>query len=57
MPKYDYKCEECDKAMVVNHKHDYIAEVFCEKCNVKMIKQISKPTVVFKGKGFYSTDK
>jgi putative FmdB family regulatory protein len=55
MPVYEYRC---------NKGHDYEktesfsapAEQKCIVCGAKARRQISKPAVIFKGSGFYSTD-
>ena len=55
MPVYEYRCAK---------GHDYEkTEGFsaptaqkCIVCGAKATRQISRPTVIFKGSGFYSTD-
>ena len=57
MPIYDYKCPKCHK----NSEISYIwntqpIKYFCNNCNIELKKQVSKPSVHFKGTGFYETD-
>ncbi|MEO8458755.1 MAG: FmdB family zinc ribbon protein [Chloroflexota bacterium] len=55
MPVYEYRCAK---------GHDYEktegfsapTEQKCIVCGAKAKRQISKPAVIFKGSGFYSTD-
>lgn len=56
MPIYDYKCHNCER--VVERKksfYDTSAET-CSECSAEMTRQLSVPSVQFKGSGFYSTD-
>lgn len=60
MPLYDYKCEECHTAFTIVStiaKLNTLA-VTCEKCSSPNVKRIitTTPAVVYKTKGFYSTD-
>ncbi len=55
MPLYDYRCEG-------GHEYE-LSEGFhaptehpCPTCGRQSRRQISLPTVIFKGSGFYSTD-
>ena len=55
MPRYDYRCK-------AGHKYEK-QEPFgspvehpCEKCGKTALRQLSTPTVIFKGGGFYETD-
>jgi putative FmdB family regulatory protein len=55
MPVYEYRCSK---------GHDYemtqgfsaATEQKCIVCGAKAKRQISRPAVIFKGSGFYSTD-
>ena len=54
MPRYDYRCE-------AGHKYEKV-ESFgapavqpCERCGKEARRQLTPPTVVFKGPGFYAT--
>ena len=56
MPIFDYKCDSCDhiKECIVRNSEQ---EIFCEKCNDKMKRQLSTPAGFnFKGSGFSETD-
>ena len=55
MPRYDYRCQ-------AGHRYER-QEPFgsptehpCEKCGKTAQRQISAPTVIFKGDGWYKTD-
>ena len=56
MPKYDYACFQCDTQfeyeLSINHN-----KPFCDNCGYVMIQVYSAPGIVFKGSGFYKTDK
>ncbi len=55
MPTYDYKCPKCGKIDEIYCSHEEMPDLYhCE--NVPMIRQISKPSIHFKGTGFYETD-
>jgi putative FmdB family regulatory protein len=67
MPLYDYKCPVCGAVTEVRHKMDEEMEMFCKhqlsplfSCYdselIRMEKQVSVPSLVFKGSGFYETD-
>ncbi len=54
MPRYDYRCE-------AGHKYE-VQEPFgspssqaCPKCGKPAQRQLTPPTVIFKGSGFYKT--
>lgn len=56
MPRFDYQCVVCNEI----YKDIQIGideEPRFECCQMPMEKLYSAPAVVFKGKGFYSTDK
>lgn len=56
MPTYVYKCQVCSVRLEVQHSMD---DSFVESCvcGASMIRVLSPTTVMFKGSGFYSTDK
>lgn len=72
MPTYDYKCEKCGQTFEVFHsisaeplkRHSDIrkykvsgAKMILSECDGKVHRVISGGAgVIFKGKGFYSTD-
>lgn len=57
MPTYDYKCQKCgllkEDYQSKYHNHE---DIICGYCDISMKKQVSKPSVHFKGSGFYETD-
>jgi putative FmdB family regulatory protein len=58
MPFYDLKCEVCKKEVEVYVSTPDDKPELCEDCG-GTLKHVytSAPGIVFKGKGFYSTDK
>ncbi len=57
MPMYDYKCAKCGLNNELHHGWHDKPTVLCTYCNEPMAKVIAATPVVFKSKGFYSTDK
>lgn len=59
MPTYEYKCPACGATDEVNLKMDIVdlKAIFCTTDGTEMKRLFSVPGVVFKGTGFYSTDK
>ena len=58
MPTYVYQCNLCDKMVEVKRSY-YLGDVIepvCD-CGDIMHRVYEAPAVVYKGKGFYSTDK
>lgn len=55
MPVYEYKCS---KGHEYEKTESFSAptEQKCVTCGAKAKRKISRPTVIFKGSGFYSTD-
>jgi len=59
MPTYIYKCEikKCPSEIFeVIRSFTDSAEVKCPECNAIASRQITSPTVIYKGSGFYTTD-
>lgn len=59
MPTYEYRCLDCKEIFDVSG--DYVTllsyEPTCPKCHKNNIRKlIGKPTIIFKGNGFYKTD-
>ena len=56
MPIYSYKCNNCGKIFEKFEKSGSQNKVFCTDCNSEVLRIFSPVGIVFKGKGFYSTD-
>ena len=57
MPTYEYRCPSCGHALDVLHGMTDDPTVECPECGAACDRVISGGAgVVFKGKGFYSTD-
>jgi putative FmdB family regulatory protein len=56
MPIYEYRCPLCNTQMELELSMDHDL-VRCTDCGALANRIYSAPNVVFKGKGFYSTDK
>jgi len=56
MPMYEYRCPICNTQMELELSMDHDL-VRCTDCGAQANRIYSAPNVVFKGKGFYSTDK
>jgi len=60
MPTYIYKCQDCgkvtEKAGSYSEMLNYRAVcLYCRSRNMRKV--INKPEIIYKGSGFYSTDK
>jgi putative FmdB family regulatory protein len=56
MPRYEYKCADCNlNKEVVRSFSDADLVELCEKCNNPMNKVYNTFGIQFKGGGFYST--
>ena len=56
MPRYAYECFECGHAVEKLEGWDAPAQQPCSECSEQMQRIPSAPAIVFKGKGWYSTD-
>ena len=56
MPIYSYKCNNCGKIFEKFEKSGNLNKVFCNNCGSEALRIFSPVGIVFKGKGFYSTD-
>ena len=56
MPMYEYRCPICNTQMELELSMDHDL-VRCTSCGAQANRIYSAPDIVFKGKGFYSTDK
>ena len=58
VPRYDYKCDSCRKKYELQQSFSAEASHVCEKCGKgTATRLLSVPRIVFKGSGFYVTDK
>lgn len=58
MPAYDYKCLSCDRtATVISSIKEDKTIPTCHKCKSQMSRDYTFGSVLFRGDGFYSTDK
>lgn len=57
MPIYTYQCESCGVRFDQYQKFSDEPLTICPECNEVALRKIYQPVgIVFKGKGFYSTD-
>ena len=56
MPIYSYKCNNCGKIFEKFENIGGLNKIFCTDCNSEALRIFSPVGIVFKGKGFYSTD-
>jgi len=60
MPTYNYTCKTCGHNFDLTGTYDFFDfyKVICPKCEgTNVIKNISAPQIIYKGKGFYTNDK
>lgn len=54
MPRYSYKCKECDFSFEKRENYNNNETINCENCNeLSAIRQFSPPLIIFKGDGWY----
>lgn len=57
MPIYTYRCENCGIQFDQQQKFSDDPLKLCPECNEEALRKVYLPVgIVFKGKGFYSTD-
>jgi putative FmdB family regulatory protein len=57
MPTYEYICKTCGKSFERHlHFSDDIDHVTCPLGHVNTKRVFARPSIVFKGSGFYTTD-
>ena len=56
MPVYAYRCDKCDVTRDVSHDMHVDKLVVCDQGH-GMTKQFAAVPTIFKGSGFYKTDK
>ncbi|MDO9108521.1 MAG: zinc ribbon domain-containing protein [Coriobacteriia bacterium] len=57
MPAYDYRCTSCHTIFEVTRKAGSPAEESCPQCSGTTKRVFTPVGVVFKGSGFYNTDR
>ena len=57
MPTYEYKCPKCNSEFTLRQAFNDTHISNCPKCNFNTRLVLSPPIVIYKGEGFYSTDK
>jgi putative FmdB family regulatory protein len=58
MASYDYRCDDCDiKVTVTRSISESDPGYTCEKCGKSLMRIYTMSSPVFKGSGFYRTDK
>lgn len=55
MPRYDYKCEDCDRVFETTHGVNDSLDG-CPACGGKVRRLFHPVGIIFKGSGFYKTD-
>ncbi len=57
MPVYNYMCPTCGLTFEKNLSYtDAGSTISCPNCKNVVKKVLSKPAIIFKGRGFYVTD-
>lgn len=58
MNTYMFECTNCKKEFEVITRYEDIGQTpkTCPECNHIMVRKFTAPTIVYKGRGFYSTD-
>ena len=57
MPIYEYQCNECSLKFEVKKRFDESVEASCPSCSGESRRLFCPVPIVFKGPGFYVTDK
>ena len=56
VPKYDYRCTDCESVFEVTQGFDSEPRADCPRCGGVSRRLISRVAIHFKGSGWYSTD-
>lgn len=56
MPRYDYRCQQCDHVYEKREGFDAPSVQVCPDCAGTARRVLTPPAIVFKGSGWYSTD-
>ena len=57
MPLYDYLCQSCSHKFELRQSFQDDAVASCPECGAESSRQFSAPQVIYKGSGFYTTDR
>jgi len=58
MPTYEFKCDFCSNVVEIKRSVEFASDpYYCPTCGDVMRKIYSPAAVIFKGSGFYRTDK
>ena len=57
MPLYDYSCPSCDHRFELRQSFQDDAIAACPECGAQSSRVLHAPQVVYKGSGFYTTDR
>ena len=57
MPLYEYQCEKCGYSFEKVQSFDEAPVHICPCCGGKVNRLLHSSAVIFKGSGFYSTDR
>ncbi len=56
MPRYDYRCEQCDEVYEKVEGFDAPSLQECIHCGATARRVLTPPPIIFKGRGWYITD-
>jgi putative FmdB family regulatory protein len=57
MPVYDFHCQKCEQRVEIEHRFDEPHPKKHRKCGGRLRRIFVSPHIVYKGAGFFSTDK
>ena len=57
MPVYIFRCQRCGQDVEVEHSFDQPHPKKHKNCGGRLQRQFAPPYIIYKGSGFYSTDK
>lgn len=57
MPAYTFRCRKCSHGVVVEHSMSEPHPRWHAGCGGELVRVFDVPEVVYKGSGFYTTDK
>ena len=57
MPAYTFRCQKCNQEVEIVHSFHEPHPVKHQGCGGRLVRKFHPPEVVYKGSGFYHTDK